>query len=80
MKGIKELLGGLVLVLVGIGLLVIPQVSFFREAVVTVILGVIPVFVLLVGAVFLMIGVSTMREKSVEMGECEVESEKEESE
>ena len=80
MKGIKELLGGLVLVLVGIGLLVIPQVSFFREAVVTVILGVIPVFVLLVGAVFLMIGVSTMREKTTEIGECEVESEKEESE
>lgn len=79
MKGIKELVIGLVLVLVGIGLLVIPQ-GWFWQAVVTVILGVIPIFVLLVGAVFLMIGVSTMREKSVEMGECEVESGKEESE
>lgn len=76
MKGMKEFLIGLVLALVGIGLLVIPQVAFFRKAVVTVILGVIPLFVLLVGAVFLMIGVSTMREKSVELGECEVESEK----
>ncbi len=78
MKGIKELWGGLVLALVGIGLLVIPQTSFFREAVLTVILGVIPIMVLLVGAVFLMIGVSTMREKGAEVEESGTESETEE--
>ena len=75
MKGIKELLGGLVLAVLGVA-----GIWYFLKDVITVIKGVIPIFVLLVGAVFLMIGVSTMREKSVEMGECEVESEKEESE
>ncbi|MBL7117977.1 MAG: hypothetical protein ISS94_04255 [Candidatus Syntrophoarchaeum sp.] len=74
MKGYGEILLGLVLVILGIGMLVIPQVDFFWEALKTVILGFIPIFVLLVGAVFLMIGVSDVREK----GE-EIESEKEES-
>jgi len=75
MKGIKELLGGLVLAVLGVA-----GIWYFLKDVITVIKGVIPIFVLLVGAVFLMIGVSTMREKTTEMGECEVESEKEESE
>ena len=70
---------GLVLVILGIGMLVIPQVDFFWEALKTVILGFIPIFVLLVGAVFLMIGVSDMREKGEEIEEMEVESEKGES-
>ncbi|MBE0516028.1 MAG: hypothetical protein IBX41_01375 [Methanophagales archaeon] len=78
MTGYKELLVGLVLALVGIGLLVIPQISFFREAVLTVILGVIPLIVLLVGVMFLMIGVSTMRERGAEMEESEAESESKE--
>ena len=73
MRGFGELLIGLVLVIAGVGMLVIPQVAFFREALIIVILGVIPIIVLLAGAVFLMIGVSDVREK----GE-EIESEKEE--
>ncbi|MBA7537306.1 hypothetical protein ES705_29573 [subsurface metagenome] len=79
MKGYGEILLGLVLVILGIGMLVIPQVDFFWEALKTVILGFIPIFVLLVGAVFLMIGVSDMREKGEEIEEMEVESEKGES-
>lgn len=78
MKGIKELSVGLVLALLGIGLLVIPQTAFFRDAVLTVILGVIPIIVLLVGVVFLMIGVSTMREKEAEMEGSGTESKTEE--
>ncbi len=79
MKGYGEILLGLVLVIVGIGMLVIPQVDFFWEALKTVILGFIPIFVLLVGAVFLMIGVSDMREKGEEIEAMEAESEKGES-
>ena len=75
MKGFGELLIGLVLVIVGVGMLVIPQVAFFREDLIIVILGVIPIIVLLAGAVFLMIGVSDVREKGEEI---EIESEKEE--
>jgi hypothetical protein len=75
MKGIKELLGGLVLAILGVA-----GIWYFQYEVIVVLLGVIPLIVLLVGAVFLMIGVSTMREKSVEIGECETESETEESE
>jgi uncharacterized membrane protein YpjA len=75
MKGIKELLIGVILAVLGVA-----GIWYFMRDVITVIKGVIPIFVLLVGAVFLMIGVSTMREKTVELGESEMESEKEESE
>ncbi|RZN41598.1 MAG: hypothetical protein EFT35_02160 [Methanophagales archaeon ANME-1-THS] len=75
MKGMKELLVGVILAVLGVA-----GIWYFLGEVITVIKGVIPIFVLLVGAVFLMIGVSTMREKSVELGECETGSEKEESE
>lgn len=67
-------MGGLVL-----AVLCVAGIWYFQYEVIVVLLGVIPIFVLLVGAVFLMIGVSTMREKSAEIGECETESEKEES-
>jgi len=84
MKGYGEILLGVVLVIVGIGILVVPQVDFFREALVTVILGVIPIIVLLVAAVFLMIGISDVKEKGEEEIEMEApeeaESEREGSE
>jgi len=76
MRGFGELLIGLVLVIAGVGMLVNPWgVIFFRDALIIVILGVIPIIVLLAGAVFLMIGVSDVREKGEEI---EIESEKEE--
>ena len=84
MKGYGEVLLGVVVVIVGIGILVVPQVDFFRAALVTVILGVIPIIVLLVGAVFLMIGISDVKEKGEEGIEMEApeeaESEREGSE
>ena len=84
MKGYGEVLLGVVVVIVGISILVVPQVDFFREALVTVILGVIPIIVLLVGAVFLMIGISDVKEKGEEGIEMEApeeaESEREGSE
>ncbi|HID19384.1 MAG TPA: hypothetical protein EYP28_00360 [Methanophagales archaeon] len=67
MKGYGEILIGVVLVIVGIGILVLPQIQFFRDALITVILGAIPIIVLVVGAVFLMIGVSDVREKGEEI-------------
>ncbi|RJS71714.1 hypothetical protein CW714_05320 [Methanophagales archaeon] len=70
MKEYGEILLGVVLVVAGIGMLVMPQ-DLFREALKTVILGAIPLIVLMVGAVFLMIGVSDVREKGeeeIEMG------------
>ncbi len=70
MKGYGEILLGLVLAVAGIGMLVMPQ-ALFREALKTVILGAIPLIVLMVGAVFLMIGISDVREKGeeeIEMG------------
>lgn len=73
MTGYKELLGGLVLAALGVA-----GIWAFREEVIVVLLGVIPLIVLLVGAVFLMIGVSTMREKGAEMEESGTESETEE--
>ena len=74
MKGIKELLGGVVLAILGVA-----GIWYFQYEVKVVLLGVIPIFVLLVGAVFLMIGLSTMREKGAEIEATETESEKEES-
>lgn len=73
MNAYLELLVGILLAVVGIAMLVVPQLSIFREDVKTVILGVIPIVVLLAAAVFLMIGVSDVREK----GEEELESETE---
>ncbi len=70
MNAYLELLVGVLLAVVGIAMLVVPQLSIFREDVKTVILGVIPIVVLLAAAVFLMIGVSDVREK----GEEELES------
>ena len=76
MKGFGEILAGLVLVIVGIGILVIPQIPYFRDALITVILGAIPIIVLLVGAVFLMIGVSDVRDKGEEIEDLSEGSEK----
>ena len=74
MKGYGEILLGLVLAALGVA-----GIWYFREQVLDVILGIIGIFVLLVGAVFLMIGVSDVREKGEEIEGMEAESEKEES-
>jgi hypothetical protein len=76
MKGYGEILIGVVLVIVGIGILVLPQIPYFRDALITVILGAIPIIVLVVGAVFLMIGVSDVREKGGEIEDISEGSEK----
>ncbi len=76
MKGFGEILIGVVLVIVGIGILVIPQTDLFREGLKWVILGAIPIIVLLAGAVFLMIGVSDVRDKSEEIEDISEGSEK----
>lgn len=74
MKGYGEILLGLVLAALGVA-----GIWYFQDQVLVVILGVIGIFVLLVGAVFLMIGVSDVREKGEEIEALEAESEKEES-
>ena len=77
MKEYGEILLGVVLVVAGIGMLVMPQ-DLFREALKTVLLGAIPLIVLMVGAVFLIIGISDVREKGeeeIEMGEMGVAAE-----
>jgi hypothetical protein len=76
MKGFGEILIGVVLVIVGIGILVIPQTDLFRVGLKWVILGAIPVIVLLAGAVFLMIGVSDVRDKGEEIEDISEGSEK----
>ena len=76
MKGFGEILVGLILVIVGIGILALPQMPYFRDALVTLILGAIPLIVLLVGAVFLMIGVSDVRDKGEEIEDISEGSEK----
>ncbi|MEA1999191.1 MAG: hypothetical protein U9N61_07715 [Euryarchaeota archaeon] len=76
MKGFGEILAGVVLVIVGIGILVIPQTDLFRVGLKWVILGAIPIIVLLVGAVFLMIGVSDVRDKGEEIEDISEGSEK----
>ena len=75
MNAYLELLVGVLLAVVGIAMLVVPQLSTFRESVKIVIQGVIPIVVLLAAAVFLMIGVSDIREKGEEE-ELESETEK----
>ena len=76
MKGFGEILIGVVLVIVGIGILVIPQTDLFRVGLKWVILGAIPIIVLLAGAVFLMIGVSDVRDKGEEIADISEGSEK----
>lgn len=76
MKGFGEILIGVVLVIVGIGILVIPQTDLFRVGLKWVILGAIPIIVLLAGAVFLMIGVSDVRDKGEEIEDISEGSEK----
>jgi uncharacterized membrane protein len=81
MKGVGEILAGVVLVIVGIGILVIPQTDLFRVGLKWVILGAIPIIVLLAivllaGAVFLMIGVSDVRDKGEEIEDISEGSEK----
>jgi uncharacterized membrane protein len=66
MKGFGEILLGLVLAALGIA-----GIWYFWEDVLAVILGVIGIIVLLVGAVFLMIGISDVREKGEEGIEME---------
>ncbi|KAF5429134.1 hypothetical protein C5S39_09350 [Candidatus Methanophagaceae archaeon] len=61
MKGYGEILVGLLLVVLGVA-----GIWYFRVDVLTIIKGVIGIIVLLVGAVFLMIGVSDVREKGEE--------------
>lgn len=78
MKGYGEILVGLVLAALGVA-----GIWYFWEDVLAVILGVIGIIVLLVGAVFLMIGISDVREKGeegVEMGMEAAESTGTESE
>ncbi len=76
MKGFGEILIGVVLVIVGIGILVIPQTDLFRVGLKWVILGAIPIIVLLAGAVFLMIGVSDVKDKGEEIEDISEGSEK----
>ena len=71
MNAYLELLVGVLLAAVGVAMLAVPQLSIFRRDVIIVILGVIPIVILLAAAVFLVIGVSDVREK----GEEELESE-----
>jgi len=71
MNAYLELLVGVLLAAVGIAMLAVPQLSIFRRDVIIVILGMIPIVILLAAAVFLVIGVSDVREK----GEEELESE-----
>ncbi|KAF5434984.1 hypothetical protein C5S35_08975 [Candidatus Methanophagaceae archaeon] len=61
MKGYGEILVGLLLVVLGVA-----GIWYFRVDVLTIIKGVIGIIVLLVGAVFLMIGVSDVRDKGEE--------------
>jgi len=62
MKGYGEILVGLLLVVLGVA-----GIWYFRVDVLTIIKGVIGIIVLLVGAVFLMIGVSDVRDKGEEV-------------
>jgi len=73
MKEYGEILLGVVLAVLGVA-----GIWYFRAEVLAVILGVIGIIVLMVGAVFLIIGISDVREKGeeeIEMGEMEVAAE-----
>jgi len=73
MRGYGEVLVGLLLAALGVA-----GIWYFRVDVLTILKGVIGIFVLLIGAVFLMIGVSDVREKDED--ELEMESTMEEGE
>jgi len=73
MRGYGEILVGLLLAALGV-----VGIWYFRVDVLTILKGVIGIIVLLVGAVFLMIGVSDVREKDED--ELEMESTMEEGE
>ncbi len=75
MKGIREVLVGVVLLLLSIG-----GIWYLWEDVLGVLLGVIPLVILFFGALFLMIGISTMRMKSPEIESWDAESGEEKSE
>ncbi|NMX21325.1 hypothetical protein C5S30_02575 [ANME-1 cluster archaeon GoMg4] len=62
MRSLQELLFGVILVAVGM-----VGVWYLLSKVLAVLLGVIPLVVLFFGALFVMIGVSSMRMKSVEI-------------
>ena len=62
MRSLQELLFGVILVAVGM-----VGIWYFLSKVLAVLLGVIPLIVLFLGALFVMIGVSSMRMKSVEI-------------
>ncbi len=73
MRGYGEVLVGLLFAALGVA-----GIWYFQEEVRIVIFGVIPFIVLLIGAVFLMIGLSDVREKDED--ELEMESTMEEGE
>jgi hypothetical protein len=77
MKGIREVLVGVVLVVMSFA-----GTWYFRllDEIRDVLLGVIPLVILFFGALFLMIGVSTMRMKSPEIESWDAESGEEKSE
>jgi 1,4-dihydroxy-2-naphthoate octaprenyltransferase len=73
MRGYGEVLVGLLFAALGVA-----GIWYFRVDVLTILKGVIGIIVLLIGAVFLMIGVSDVREKDED--ELEMESTMEEGE
>jgi hypothetical protein len=73
--GFRELLVGLLLTAFGL-----VGVWYFLDEVLSVLLGIIPLVVLFFGALLVMIGVSSMREKSEEFENWEAESDEEGSE
>jgi hypothetical protein len=75
MKGIREVLVGVVLFALGV-----VGIYYLLGEVLVVLKGVIPLVILFFGALFLMIGVSTMRMKNQEIESWEAESVEEKSE
>jgi hypothetical protein len=73
--GFRELLVGLLLTVFGL-----VGIWYFLDEVLGVLLGIIPLVVLFFGALLVMIGVSSMREKSEEFENWEAESGEEGSE
>ncbi|HDS45843.1 MAG TPA: hypothetical protein ENN68_07120 [Methanomicrobia archaeon] len=73
--GFRELLVGLLLTAFGLA-----GIGYFIEPVLVILKGIIPLVVLLFGALLVMIGLSSLREKSEEFENWETESGKEGSE
>lgn len=69
MKSLQELLFGVILVASGM-----VGIKYLLDEVLAVLLGVIPLVVLFFGALFVMIGVSSMRMKSEETEEWRAEN------